>query len=32
MDKKEVRPLEKERALAFHHTVAQPLFMSIRAR
>jgi hypothetical protein len=31
-DKKEVRPLEKERALAFHHMVAQLLFMSMRAR
>jgi hypothetical protein len=31
-DKKEARPLEEERALAFHHTVAQLLFMSTRAR
>ncbi len=32
MDKKKARPLEEERALAFHHTVAQLLFMSMRAR
>ncbi len=31
-DKKETRPLEEERALAFHHIVAQLLFMSMRAR
>ena len=31
-DEKEARPLEEERALAFHHTVAQLLFMSTRAR
>jgi hypothetical protein len=31
-DEKEARPLEEERALAFHHTVAQLLFMSMRAR
>jgi hypothetical protein len=31
-DKKEAKPLEVERALAFHHTVAQLLFMSMRAR
>ena len=31
-DKKEARPLEEERALAFHHTVAQLLVMSIQAR
>ncbi len=30
-DKKEASPLEEERALAFHHTVAQLLFMSTRA-
>ncbi len=30
--KKETKPLEEERALAFHHTVAQLLFMSTRAR
>jgi hypothetical protein len=30
-DEKETKPLE-ERALAFHHTVAQLLFMSTRAR
>jgi len=27
-DKKEARPLEKERAIAFHHTTAQLLFMA----
>ncbi len=31
-DEKEMRPLEEERALAFHYTVAQLLFMSTRAR
>jgi hypothetical protein len=31
-DEKETRPLEEERALAFHHTVAQLLFMLTRAR
>jgi hypothetical protein len=31
-DKKEVRPLKEERALTFHHMVAQLLFMSMRAR
>ncbi len=31
-DKKEARALEEERALIFHHTVAQLLFMSTRAR
>ena len=31
-DEKDARPLEKERAMAFHHTVAQLLFMSTRAR
>ncbi len=31
-DKKEARLQEEERALAFHHTVAQLLFMSMRAR
>jgi hypothetical protein len=31
-DKKESRPLEEERALAFHHMVAQLLFMLMRAR
>ena len=31
-DETEARALEEERALAFHHTVAQLLFMSSRAR
>jgi hypothetical protein len=31
-DKKETGPLEEERALAFDHTVAQILFMLMRAR
>ena len=31
-DEKEARPLEEERALAFHHTVAQLLFMATRTR
>ncbi len=31
-NKKEGRALEEERALVFHHTVAQLLFMSMRAR
>ena len=31
-DEKETRPLEEERALAFHHTVAQLLFMATRTR
>ena len=31
-DKKEARPLEEERAIAFHHTTAQLLFMAARAR
>jgi hypothetical protein len=30
-DKKETRPLEQERRTAFHHTVAQLLFMSTRS-
>jgi hypothetical protein len=31
-DKKDVKPLEEERALGFHHTEAQLLFMATRAR
>jgi hypothetical protein len=31
-DEKEARAIEEERALVFHHTVAQLLFMSMRAR
>jgi hypothetical protein len=31
-DKKEARALKEERALVFHHTVAQLVFMSTRAR
>ena len=31
-DEKEARPLEEERALTFHHTVAQLLFMATRMR
>jgi hypothetical protein len=31
-DKKETRALKEERALAFHHTVVQLLFMCTRAR
>jgi hypothetical protein len=31
-DKKEAKPLDKERVLAFHHTVAQLLFMATRVR
>ena len=31
-DEKEARPLEEERAIAFHHTTAQLLFMAARAR
>jgi hypothetical protein len=31
-DTKDTKPLEEERALAFHHTVAQLLFMATRAR
>jgi hypothetical protein len=31
-DEIKVRPLEEERALAFHHTVAQLLFMATRTR
>jgi hypothetical protein len=31
-NKKEARVLKEERALVFHHTVAQLLFMSMRAR
>ncbi len=31
-DKKDTQVLEEERALAFHHTVAQLLFMATRAR
>jgi len=31
-DEKDARVLEEERALAFHHTVAQLLFMATRAR
>ena len=30
-DQENAKPLEEERALAFHHTVAQLLFMSTRA-
>ena len=31
-DEKDAKPLEEERALAFHHTVTQLLFMATRAR
>ncbi len=31
-DKKEAQPLKEEQAIAFHHTVAQLLFMATRAR
>ena len=31
-DQKEARALKEEQALAFHHTVAQLLFMATRAR
>jgi hypothetical protein len=31
-DEKEAKPLEEERAIAFHHTTAQLLFMAARAR
>jgi hypothetical protein len=31
-DKKEVRPLDEERVIAFHHTTAQMLFMVTRVR
>ncbi len=31
-DEKEARPLKEDQALAFHHTVAQLLFMARRAR
>jgi len=31
-DEKDAKPLDEERALAFHHTVAQLLFMATRAR
>jgi hypothetical protein len=31
-DEKEARPLKEERALAFHHTVTQLLFMATRTR
>ena len=31
-DEKDAKPLEEERLLAFHHTVAQLLFMATRAR
>ena len=31
-DEREARPLEEERALAFHHTVAQLLIMATRTR
>ena len=31
-DEKDVKPLEEERALTFHHMVAQLLFMATRAR
>jgi hypothetical protein len=31
-DRKDAKPLEEERVLAFHHTVAQLLFMSTRTR
>jgi hypothetical protein len=31
-DEKEVKPLDEERVLAFHHTVAQLLFMATRVR
>ncbi len=30
-DAEKAKPLEEERALAFHHTVAQLLFMATRA-
>jgi hypothetical protein len=30
-DEKDARPLEEERAIAFHHTMAQLLFMATRA-
>ena len=30
-DEKEAKPLEEERAIAFHHTTAQLLFMAARA-
>jgi hypothetical protein len=31
-EEKDVKPLKEERGLAFHHTVAQLLFMAMRAR
>ncbi len=31
-DEKEAKPIDKEQALAFHHTVAQLLFMATRVR
>ena len=31
-DEKEAKPLDEEQALAFHHTVAQVLFMAARVR
>ena len=31
-DEEEARPLEENQALAFHHTIAQLLFMATRAR
>ena len=31
-DEKEARPLKEDQALAFHHTIAQLLFMTTRAR
>ncbi len=31
-DEKDAKPLEEERSLAFHHTIAQLLFMVTRAR
>jgi hypothetical protein len=31
-DEEEARPLEEDQALAFHHTIAQLLFMATRSR
>ena len=31
-DKNKARPLKEDQALAFHHTIAQLLFMATRAR
>jgi hypothetical protein len=31
LDEKDARPLEQERAITFHHTTAQLLFMAMRA-